>query len=55
MSRLAHVDLSKASHIEQPFSLDEILGKIESNDYSEELMLQHLLLYISKRENHAHS
>jgi hypothetical protein len=55
MSRLLRVALSKAGHIEQPYSIDEILDKIELNEYSAELMLQHLLLYISKRENHAHS
>jgi hypothetical protein len=49
------VALSKAGHIEKPYSLDEILDKIESDDYNAEMMLQHLLLYISKRENHAHS
>jgi hypothetical protein len=54
MSRLMRVALSKAGHIEQPYSLAEILDKIESDDYSAEMMLQHLLLYISKRENHAH-
>lgn len=64
MSRLMRVVLSKAGHIEKPYSLDEILDKIESDDYNAELMLQHLLLhhvsertnlllYISKRENHA--
>ena len=57
MSRLMRVALSKAGHIEQPYSLNEILGKIESNDYSAEMMLQHLLLhlvnlslYIAKQE-----
>ena len=57
MSRLLRVALSKAGHIEQPYSIDEILDKIELNEYSAELMLQHLLLhhvnlllYIAKQE-----
>jgi hypothetical protein len=45
------VALSKAGHIEQPYSLDEILGKIESDDYSAELMLQHLLHYLRRQES----
>lgn len=50
MNRLIHVALSKAGHIEKPYSLDEILDKIESDDYSAELMLQHLLLYLRRQE-----
>jgi hypothetical protein len=51
MSRLMRVALSKAGHIEQPYSLDEILGKIESDDYSAEMMMQHLLLHLAKQES----
>jgi len=50
MSRLSHVALSKAGHIKQPYSLDKIMDKIESDDYNAELMLQHLLLYLRRRE-----
>ncbi len=51
MSRLMRVALSKAGHIEQPYSLDEILDKIESDDYSAEMMMQHLLLHLAKQES----
>ena len=50
MNRLMRVVLSKAGHIEQPYSLDEILDKIESDDYCPELMMQHLLLYLRRQE-----
>ncbi len=45
MSRLRYVANNKRIHIQHPYTLDEILDKIESDDYSPELMLQHLLLY----------
>ena len=51
MNRLIHVALSKAGHIEKPYSLNEILGKIESDDYNAELMMQHLLLHLAKQES----
>jgi hypothetical protein len=51
MNRLMRVALSKAGHIKQPYSLNEILGKIESNDYSAEMMMQHLLLHLVKQES----
>ena len=51
MSRLLRVALSKAGHIEQPYSLAEILDKIESDDYSAEMMMQHLLLHLAKQES----
>ncbi len=51
MSRLMRVALSKAGHIEKPYSLNEILGKIESDDYNAELMMQHLLLHLAKQES----
>ena len=50
MNKLIRVALSKAGHIEKPYSLDEILDKIESDDYSPELMMQHLLLYLRRQE-----
>lgn len=50
MNKLMRVALSKAGHIEKPYSLDEILDKIESGDYSPEFMLQHLLLYLKRQE-----
>lgn len=50
MDRLTRVALSKAGHIVQPYSLDEILNKIESDDYSGEMMMQHLLLYLRRQE-----
>jgi hypothetical protein len=50
MNNLLRVALSKAGHIEQPYSLAEILDKIESDDYNAELMLQHLLLYLRRQE-----
>lgn len=53
MSRLAYMAFKTAGHIEQPYNLDEILDKIDSDDYCPELMLQHLLLYIARQENHA--
>ncbi len=51
MNRLIRVSLNKAGHIEKPYSLDEILDKIESDDYSAEMMLQHLLLHLAEKKH----
>ena len=53
MSKLERAVLRNAGHIKQPYTLDEILDQIESDNYSADLMLQHLLLYIAMRENNA--
>ena len=47
MSRLMYVANNKSIHIQHPYTLDEILDKIQSDDYNPELMLQHLLLYMA--------
>ena len=33
-------------HISQPYTLREICNEIDTGDYSAELMLQHLLLWV---------
>ena len=38
---------SVAGHIREPHTLSEILRQIESNDYSAELLLQHLLRWVA--------
>lgn len=36
------------SNIQHPFTLEEIVQKIESGDYNAELLLQHLLVWVHK-------
>ena len=36
------------SHIHHPFTLEEIVQKIESGTYNAELLLQHLLVWVHK-------
>ena len=39
----------RCGNISKPFTLKEICQQIESNDYSAEMLLQHLLLWVSAR------
>lgn len=41
-----------AGHIAKPLDLYAIVAEIESDEYSAELMLQHLLLWAEKTERH---
>jgi hypothetical protein len=41
-----------AGHIAKPLDIYAIVSEIESNEYSAELMLQHLLLWAAKTERH---
>lgn len=41
-----------AGHIEKPLDIRSIVAEIESDEYSAELMLQHLLLWAAKTERH---
>jgi hypothetical protein len=36
-----------AGHIRQPYTLAQIVRQIESNEYSAEMMLQHLLRWVA--------
>ena len=38
------------AHIRQPYTLKEIYEQVEGNEYNAELMLQHLLLWVSNND-----
>lgn len=39
------------AHIRKPYTLEEICEQVAGNEYNAELMLQHLLLWVSANEN----
>ena len=41
------------SHIHHPFTLEEIVQKIESGTYNAELLLQHLLVWVGENMRNA--
>ena len=41
------------SHIQRPFTLEEIVQKIESGTYNAELLLQHLLVWVGENMRNA--
>lgn len=45
---LQHIVDCYCSHIRRPFTLEEIVQKIESGDYNAEMLLQHLLVWVHK-------
>lgn len=47
---LNHLIKHRTGHIREPYTLLEIVRKIESNDYGAEMMLQHLLLWVAINE-----
>jgi hypothetical protein len=38
------------AHIQKPYTLEEILEQVASSKYNSELMLQHLLLWVSNND-----
>lgn len=46
-ARLESLVKTHLSKIREPFTLEEILSQVESADYNAEMMLQHLLLWVS--------
>jgi hypothetical protein len=46
--RSLHAVVSRhCAHIRKPYTLEEICEQVEGNEYNAELMLQHLLLWVS--------
>lgn len=41
------------SNIQHPFTLEEIVQKIESGDYNADLLLQHLLVWVVENRRNA--
>ena len=50
---LERVIASHCAHIQKPYTMDEICAHVESDDYSPELMLQHLLLWVQSNESNS--
>jgi hypothetical protein len=43
-TKLRYLAAERCGHIREPYTLDEILDMIHSNEYNAELVIQHLLL-----------
>lgn len=41
-----------AGHIQKPMDIHAIIAEIDSDEYSAELMMQHLILWAAKMERH---
>ncbi len=46
--KLDQIAREHCGHIRKPYKLTEIIDQVESNEYSAELMLQHLLLWVKR-------